>query len=131
MADISQITLPDNDVYYIKDATARDDIANLSAAMPTKTSDLINDSGFITSYTETDPTVPAWAKATSKPSYTAAEVGAQPTLVSGTNIKTINNESLLGSGNITISGGSSLTVTRYTGTFATGYWFSESGGGYS
>lgn len=31
--------------------------------------------------------------------------GKQETLVSGTNIKTINNESLLGSGNITISGG--------------------------
>ncbi len=28
------------------------------------------------SYTETDPTVPAWAKAETKPSYTAAEVGA-------------------------------------------------------
>ena len=28
------------------------------------------------SYTETDPTVPAWAKAGSKPSYTASEVGA-------------------------------------------------------
>jgi hypothetical protein len=31
----------------------------------------------------------------------------QPTLVSGTNIKTINNESILGSGNITIQGGGS------------------------
>ena len=31
------------------------------------------------SYTETDPTVPAWAKAESKPSYTASEVGAVPT----------------------------------------------------
>ena len=31
--------------------------------------------------------------------------GKQDALVSGTNIKTINNESLLGSGNITISGG--------------------------
>lgn len=30
------------------------------------------------SYTETDPTVPAWAKASSKPSYTASEVGALP-----------------------------------------------------
>ena len=29
------------------------------------------------SYTETDPTVPAWAKAPTKPTYTAAEVGAQ------------------------------------------------------
>ena len=31
------------------------------------------------SYTETDPTVPVWAKATNKPSYTASEVGAVPT----------------------------------------------------
>ena len=30
------------------------------------------------SYTETDPTVPAWAKAESKPTYTASEVGALP-----------------------------------------------------
>lgn len=37
---------------------------------------------------------------------TPANIGAQPTLVSGTNIKTINGNSLLGSGNITISGGS-------------------------
>lgn len=29
-------------------------------------------------YTETDPTVPAWAKAADKPAYTAAEVGAVP-----------------------------------------------------
>lgn len=46
---------------------------------PTKTSDLTNDSGFITGYTETDPTVPSWAKAATKPSYTASEVGAIPT----------------------------------------------------
>lgn len=39
----------------------------------------------------------------------------QDTLVSGTNIKTINNQSLLGSGNITISGGSS-TWGSITGT---------------
>lgn len=31
----------------------------------------------------------------------------QDTLVSGTNIKTINNQSILGSGNITIQGGGS------------------------
>lgn len=44
--------------------------------IPTKVSDLSNDSGFISSYTETDPTVPSWAKAGTKPSYTASEVGA-------------------------------------------------------
>lgn len=36
---------------------------------------------------------------------TAATSTKQDTLVSGTNIKTINNESILGSGNITIQGG--------------------------
>ena len=41
---------------------------------PTKVSDFTNDAGYLT--TETDPTVPAWAKAAQKPSYTAAEVGA-------------------------------------------------------
>ena len=45
-------------------------------AVPTKTSELTNDSGYLTSFTETDPTVPDWAKATSKPTYTASEVGA-------------------------------------------------------
>lgn len=34
--------------------------------------------GYIKSFTETDPTVPAWAKAASKPTYTASEVGALP-----------------------------------------------------
>lgn len=102
---------------------------------PTDVSDFNNDAGYLT--TETDPTVPSWAKASTKPSYTASEVGAvpttrkvnnkalssdvtlnasdvgaQPTLVSGTNIKTVNNESLLGSGNITIQG---LTTFREKG----------------
>lgn len=49
--------------------------------LPTEES-LLN-SGFtknaLTAYTETDPTVPAWAKATNKPTYTASEVGALPT----------------------------------------------------
>lgn len=44
---------------------------------------------------------------------TADNIGAQPTLVSGTNIKTINNESLLGSGNISISGGTGAITTWY------------------
>lgn len=50
--------------------------AKVKAIIPTKTSDLTNDSGFITGYTETDPTVPSWAKESTKPTYTATEVGA-------------------------------------------------------
>lgn len=54
--------------------------------VPTKTSDLTNDSGFITASdipAETDPTVPAWAKASTKPTYTYAEITEKPTLFSG------------------------------------------------
>lgn len=48
----------------------------LKSELPSRVSQLQNDSGYITGYTETDPTVPAWAKAASKPTYTASEVGA-------------------------------------------------------
>lgn len=43
--------------------------------IPTKVSELTNDKNYLTSYTETDPTVPSWAKASTKPSYTKSEVG--------------------------------------------------------
>ena len=48
----------------------------------------------------------------------AAVSGKQDTLVSGTNIKTINNESILGSGNIDIQGGG-VNVVQTTGTSTT------------
>lgn len=47
--------------------------------VPTSNTAFTNDAGYITGYTETDPTVPAWAKAENKPTYTASEVGALPT----------------------------------------------------
>ena len=91
----------------------------------------ITNKGYITGYTETDPVFQASAASgiTSQnitnwnnkldssaltPYYTSAQTdtainnatsGKQDTLVSGTNIKTINNQSLLGSGNIEIQGG--------------------------
>lgn len=58
-------------------------------------SDFTNDAGYLTSYTETDPTVPSWAKASSKPTYTASEVGAVPTT------RTVNGKAL--SSNITLT----------------------------
>ncbi len=60
----SNITLDASDVGALPDDTQ----------IPQKTSDLQNDSGFLT--LETDPTVPAWAKQQNKPSYTANEIGA-------------------------------------------------------
>ena len=43
--------------------------------VPTKVSQLTNDKGYLTSFTESDPTVPDWAKAANKPTYTKSEVG--------------------------------------------------------
>lgn len=48
----------------------------LNESIPQNLSDLTNDMNFITA--ETDPTVPSWAKAANKPTYTATEVGALP-----------------------------------------------------
>lgn len=64
-------------------ATSGDALIKNKPTIPSKVSDLTNDSGFITGYTETDPTVPSWAKASSKPSYTASEVGAVATTAVG------------------------------------------------
>lgn len=46
-----------------------------NATNVTNTNQLTNGAGFITSYTETDPTISAWAKATTKPGYTKSEIG--------------------------------------------------------
>ena len=56
--------------------------------------------------------------------YTKSEVdtalsGKQATLVSGTNLKTINNESLLGSGNISIQGGGGSVQSDWNQTDTT------------
>lgn len=59
-------------------------------SVPTKLSQLTNDSGFITGYTETDPTVPAWAKAANKPTYTASEVGADASGTANSVVSTHN-----------------------------------------
>lgn len=59
-------------------------------------------------FEETDPNVPEWAKQPNKPAYTAYEVGALPI---STIFKTINNQSIIGEGNIQVEGtGSSITT---------------------
>lgn len=60
-------------VYHFADGAIREWVNT-----PKNISYFTNDAGYLTSYTETDPTVPAWAKAPSKPTYTASEVGALP-----------------------------------------------------
>ena len=72
--------------------------------VPTKVSDLQNDAGYITGYTETDPVYSASAAAGISSNDISDWNSKQEALVSGTNIKTINNQSILGSGNISIGG---------------------------
>ena len=84
---VNGVSVVSNDIAYV--------------IVPTKTSELLNNSGFITN--ETDPTVPSYVKAIS-----LADINnwnnKQNELISGSTIKTINNTSLLGSGNINVGG---------------------------
>lgn len=91
-------------------ANASTDVtANIT--VPTKVSDLTNDSGFLT--TETDPVFSASAASGITSSNISYWTGKQDALVSGTNIKTINNQSILGSGDIEISSGGGGTGGTY------------------
>ena len=70
-------------------------------------------------YTKTETNTLLGGKADTATTYTKTEVdtalgGKQATLVSGTNIKTINNQSLLGSGNIDIQGGGGKAISGGT-----------------
>ena len=75
--------------------------------IPTKTSNLTNDSDFTTkSYVDDNIN-------TVQGEINELEESKQDKLVSGTNIKTINNESILGEGNITIDGSTEIFWGEY------------------
>ena len=88
--------------------------------VPTKTSDLTNDSGFITNAGVTSITTSAGAHST-KNSATGAVSFNVPTKTSHltndsgfiNSIKTINNQSLIGSGDIEIQSGAGVFVAEY------------------
>ena len=83
----------------------------LKTEIPTKVSQLSNDSNY---QTAEDVNLATAGLATK------SEVNSkQDTLVSGTNIKTINGNSLLGSGNIEIQGGSTIAVDDSLSTTST------------
>lgn len=74
---------------HSSDNNAHSDIRD---AIPTKVSQLANDSQFITQ--ESDPTVPSWAKQETKPEYTASEVGAEPAGTSSTVVSQHNTSNV-------------------------------------
>lgn len=100
---------------------------------PTNVSDFTNDAGYVTQ-TDIDESISGKADTSTVTALSAkvdtneevasralntlnnALSGKQDTLVSSINIKTINNESLLGSGNINIQTGSSINVVQTTGS---------------
>lgn len=110
--------------------------AQLSGApnVPSSTSELTNDSGYITA-------LDLIGYATES-SVTSQLANKQDTLVSGNNIKTINGQSLLGSGDIIISGGGSesdpvyvasswYTTTNNSSNWNTAYgWGNHASAGY-
>lgn len=68
--------------------------------VPTKTSDLTNDSGFLTGVKTINNTSMVGS----------GNVAVQEVLVSGTNIKTVNGNSLVGSGDVQVSGGATTSA---------------------
>ena len=91
------------------------EVGALPDTIDVPTEDSIEASGFtknaLTAFTETDPTVPSWAKASTKPTYTANEVGALPT---GT---TLDN----------IADGSTRKLSNYSLTSHTHSQYSQTG----
>lgn len=80
---------------------------------------------YLTSYTETDPTVPSWAKQSSKPTYTAAEVGALP---DSTVIPSKTSDLTNDSGFITTDSDENVKQTSLNGTNTTRYLIGGLGG---
>ena len=90
--------------------TATLDNYALASDIPTKTSQLTNDSGFLSEHQDISGKLDTSVFENYSADTDSKITDKQDALVSGTNIKTINNQSLLGEGNITIEGGGSVTV---------------------
>lgn len=103
-----------NTFYIITDSTAVD-LSNYYTK--SETDDLLDTKLDASAYTPTDLSNYYTKSETSGATEISTALGnKQDTLVSGTNIKTINDESILGSGNITIQGGGSVDQTIISGS---------------
>ena len=96
-ADVEAGAFNGKNTVYVGSETPVEDYYNVwidengeESTIPTKTSELTNDSGFITE--EIDPTVPSWAKQSTKPSYSYEEIANTPTLPTKTSDLTNDSE---------------------------------------
>lgn len=121
------------------DSEIREELNNIIESIPTQLSDLEEDSSHrtvtdyekqtwnnkLSSYTETDPTVPSWAKQQTKPEYSYNEIKNTPTIPTKTSqltndsnfatkseIPTNNNQLTNGAGYITSTQASSTYATK-------------------
>lgn len=119
IANGDQIIINDNSASKITNGPTFDGSTTTTALTPKGTWET-----FLKSYTETDPTVPSWAKASTKPSYTASEVGALPdTTTIPSNTSDLNNDS----GFITLSDVPDISSLIIVDTHTpTGYEFTSS-----
>ena len=123
------ITLGSNTITPLTSFTETDPIFSASAAAGISSSDITSWNGkytkpvggipgtdladtYLTSYTETDPTVPNWAKAANKPSYNFSEIGSTPTTLSGYGI----TDAKIQSGTITLGSNTITPLTSFTET---------------
>lgn len=105
----TKVSAFENDKGYLTETQVLSEYA-LKSELPTKVSQLSNDKGYLTEHQDISGKVNTSDFVTYKNEVTTKLAAKQDTLVSGTNIKTINNQSILGGGNITIEGGSTITI---------------------
>lgn len=130
-AQYDALTTKDADTYYyITDgAISYNDLTD-RPTIPSKTSDLTNDSNFITSSYHDSTKQDTLTSGTNIKTINntsllgSGNISVQPTLTSGTNIKTINSTSLLGSGNIsvqpTLTSGTNIKTVNGTSLLGSG-----------
>ena len=75
---------------------------------------LQSDARYLQSFTETDPTVPAWAKAANKPTYAYSELTGLPTLFSGSYLDLTNKPTLFSGVYADLTGKPTLFSGSYT-----------------
>lgn len=99
-AEYDALSVKDPNVFYIITDAEAGDLSNYYTKSETSGATEIS-----TALASKADTATTYTKTETDNAITAATSTKQDTLVSGTNIKTINNESILGEGNITIQGG--------------------------
>ena len=104
-AQYNALTVKDPNTFYVITDAQGVDLSNYYTKSETSGATEIS-----TALNAKADTATTYTKTETDNAITAATSTKQDTLVSGTNIKTINNESILGEGNITIEGGGGKAI---------------------